>query len=163
MTVAESIQKAVSQGDIKGLRIMMKNSLLVDPTFNEFKEMNRLTRDVDGLYEEHDGRELIEDKSTWDDNYMNKLMVQVVGNFSHERVDHLKEVVRYLRPVGDTPKPPPIPPPGSNRGLKIAGGAVAGGMVGGTIAGIAGGSVLVGTLLGAGILGAVVAIATKEG
>ena len=30
---------------------------------------------------------------------MNKLMVQVVSNFSHERVNHLKDVVRYLNPI----------------------------------------------------------------
>lgn len=30
---------------------------------------------------------------------MNKLMVQVVDNFSHERIEHLQKVVQYLRPV----------------------------------------------------------------
>ena len=30
---------------------------------------------------------------------MNKLLVQIVNNFSHERLDHLKEVIRTLRPV----------------------------------------------------------------
>jgi len=99
MTVAESINTAISNGDLKGIRIMMKDSLLVDPTFNEFKEMNRLAQSVCELYEEHDGREINDDESAWNDDYMNKLMVQVVGNFSHERVDHLKEVVRYLRPI----------------------------------------------------------------
>jgi len=76
----------------------MKNSLLVDPTFNEFKEMERLTSNLIGLYDEHDGRELITANSAWNDDYMSKLMVQVVGNFSHERLNHLKEVVRYLHP-----------------------------------------------------------------
>ena len=99
MTVAESINNAILEGDIKGLRIMMKNSLLVDPTFAEFNEMESLTRNVKELYDIHDGRELNENKSAWNDDYMNKLMVQVVGNFSHERLDILKEVVRYLRPV----------------------------------------------------------------
>jgi hypothetical protein len=78
---------------------MMKDSLLVDLTFHDFNEMSRLATKVPGLYDAHDGRSFVEDSSAWNDDYMNKLMVQVVGNFSHERLDHLKEVVRYLRPV----------------------------------------------------------------
>ena len=51
------------------------------------------------MYEGHDGSEINVDKSAWDDDYMNKQMVQVVGNFSHERIEHLKEVIRFLRPL----------------------------------------------------------------
>lgn len=99
MTVAESINNEAAKGNIKGIRIMMKNSLLVDPTFAEFAEMESLTKSIDELYDAHDGREFELDNSGWNDDYMNKLMVQVVGNFSHERISHLKEVVRYLRPI----------------------------------------------------------------
>jgi hypothetical protein len=104
MAISESFRKAVFDGDIKGLRIMMKDSLLVDPTFVEFDEMDRLVREVQGLYDLHDGREMENEKSTWDDSYMNKLMVQVVGNFSRERIAHLKDVVRHLRLVAARPR-----------------------------------------------------------
>ena len=78
---------------------MMKDSLLVDPTFELFHMMEKATASMVGLYDEHDGEELIEDRNQWDVDYMNRVMVRVVSNFSHERLDHLKEVVRYLRPV----------------------------------------------------------------
>jgi hypothetical protein len=159
MTVAESINNAISKGDIKSIRIMMKNSLLVDPTFVEFKEMEKLTQNVSGLYDAHDGRELNDDKSAWNDDYMNKLMVQVIRNFSHERLDHLKEVVKYLRPTRVKPKPPHRK---DNRGVKIAAGVAGGGMAGGIIAGIAGGSVIIGAVVGAVVVGAVVAVITKR-
>jgi hypothetical protein len=62
----------------------------------------RLAKDVKGLYQEHkDGGHfdpLDLDVSKWDDDYMNGLMVDVVDNFSHERLNHLKKVVRKLRP-----------------------------------------------------------------
>jgi hypothetical protein len=99
MAITDSFRKAVAAGDVKGLRIMMKNSLLVDPTFAEFNEMDSLARGVSGLYEGHDGSGIKVDKSAWNDDYMDRQMVQVVGNFSHERIEHLKEVVRYLRPA----------------------------------------------------------------
>lgn len=90
---------AVKGNNVRGVRIMMKNSLLADPTFEEFAEMESDSRAMPGLYDQHDGKELISDRSQWNEEYMNSQMVQVVNNFSHERLDHLKSVVRYLRPV----------------------------------------------------------------
>lgn len=104
MTVAESINNAVAEGDILGLHIMMKDSLLVDPTFTEFGEMERLANNVKELYDPHDGLEFNTNKSTWNDDYMNKLMVQVVRNFSHERINHLKQVVQFLHPITSRPQ-----------------------------------------------------------
>src|SRR5690606_1957956 len=51
--------------------------------------------------DEHDGA-LFAPREQWDDNYMNGLMVQVVSNFSKERLAHLKEVVRVRRPIEST-------------------------------------------------------------
>jgi len=191
MIVAESINNAISEGDIKSIRLMMKNSLLVDPSFAEFDEMSRLAGNVRGLYDAHDGRELSQDKYAWNDDYMNNLMVQVVDNFSHERLDHLKEVVRYLRPAAarqqrststDRTKSGQIPPnrPSSsersgyqgtrrhhehNRSKNIAAGAavgaVVGGVTGGVIAGIAGGSILIGAAAAAILAGVAVTVVTK--
>lgn len=99
MAITRAFTDAVAKGDVISIRIMMKDSLLVDPTFRDYHEMARLSENVPGLYDVHDGRKFILDTSAWNDDYMNRLMVQVVGNFSHERLEHLKEVVRYLYPV----------------------------------------------------------------
>lgn len=104
MAITNSFREAVSSCNVKGIRIMMKDSLLVDPTLSEFNEMSRLASGVIGLYDLHDGREFQNDILTWDDNYMDKLMVQVVGNFSKERLDHLKSVVKHLHPVVSRPQ-----------------------------------------------------------
>lgn len=193
MTVEESIMNAAEKGDIKGLRIMMKNSLLVDRTFTEFSEMETLTQSISGLYDFHDGIKFETDKSAWDDEYMSKLMVEVVWNFSHERVAHLKEVVRYLRPTSitsegssscsrkfyetadSTEQAPRISYREqkqqdernnniiNNRSIKIATGAVVGGLVGGTAAVVVGGSFVVGAAVGSVAVGVVVAITTNGG
>lgn len=92
---------AVKSKNVLRIRIMMKDSLIYDPTFKDYKEMERLAADVQGLYDKHDGRKFREDRTVWDDDYMNELMVQVVNNFSHERLAHLQEVVRYLRPINN--------------------------------------------------------------
>lgn len=95
----QTFHNAVEQGQVRKIRIMLKDSLLTDRSFELFKEMEKLASSVEGLYDKHNGRPFIENPEEWDDDYMDTLMVQVIGNFSHERVEHLKKVVRKLRPV----------------------------------------------------------------
>lgn len=104
MAITNSFKKAVDDGDVKDIRIMMKESLLVDPSFADFNEKSSYAKNILGVYVAHDGRELNSDESTWDDNYMDKLMSQLSTNFSQERVGHLKKVIRKLRPVAARPQ-----------------------------------------------------------
>lgn len=99
MALSNAFEEAVMEGNVRKIRIMLKDSLLADPSSERFKEMEKAAVSVEGLYDEHDGRTLVENPDEWDDSYMDKIMVQVVSNFSHERVDHLVEVVRKLRPA----------------------------------------------------------------
>lgn len=179
MALTNAFYEAVSSGNIQRVRIMMKNSMLVDPTFTEFNDMENASQNLEGLYDKtHDGRELNYDKNTWDDSYMDKLMVQVVGNFSHERVEHLKDVVKYLRPTesqsyekhqyservtnnqatnGQTYIQHPTHEKHKyhdqenyfDRGTKIIGGAAIGAVAGGAIAAVASASVIGGVAIGA--------------
>ena len=166
MAITEAFKRAVTDGDILGLRIMMKDSLLVDPTFRKFDDMSQLTANVNGLYDAHDGGEFIMDKAAWNDDYMNKLMVEVVGNFSHERLNHLKTVVQRLRPVPQAETRRTSQDTQGKAGsssAKIVAGAVAGGIVGGALAGAVGSAVFVGVAAGAVAVGAAVAISTARG
>ena len=61
--------------------------------------MENAAASVKGLYDTYDGKEFEMNKENWNDNYMNKQMVQLVNNFSHERINHIKDIVHYLRPV----------------------------------------------------------------
>ena len=98
MALTKTFYNAVASNDVLGIRIMMEDSLLVELSFKEYETMVETARNVNGLYDKHDGKELNQDKSTWNDDYMNKLKVEVVDNFSHERLEHLKQVIRHLYP-----------------------------------------------------------------
>lgn len=102
MKLSEAFYKSVSEGNVLLVRIMMKDSLLIDKTFERFSEMERATKDMEGLYDKHDGKQFVLDRSLWTEAYMDTLMVEVVNNFSHERIAHLKDVVRYLYPLPNT-------------------------------------------------------------
>lgn len=99
MALTNAFKEAVNSGNVRLVRIMMKDSLLVDPTFKEFTEMQNYAKSMPGLYDTYDGKELVNDKNLWNKEYMDKMMVQVVSDFSPERIENLKEVVRYLFPV----------------------------------------------------------------
>lgn len=192
MALTESFYKAVSEGNVRIIRIMMKDSLLVDPTFRDFDEMEKEAASIKGLYDEHDGRAFNNNKETWNDEYMNRLMVQAVRNFSHERIKHLKDVVRYLRPVKENIKTTQSSSNikyssnknennlknkqkisyqeqkrrdqrnGSYRGVKIGVGVVVGATVGGVVASAAEVTVFGGMAIGAVTVGVAVTIATSK-
>ena len=109
MALTSAFHEAVAAGNLRRVRIMMTDSLLLDLTFKTFKEMENAASGLSGLYEPHDGRELKSDMGAWNDEYMNDLMVQVISNFSHERVQHLQDVIRRLRPA-----PEPVRRPASS-------------------------------------------------
>ncbi len=184
MALTTAFHEAVATGNVRRVRIMMKDSLLVDLTFREFNEMEKAAATMRGLYESHDGRAFEENKERWNKDYMDKLMVQLIGNFSIERIEHVKNVVRYLypvteetmyRPVNHT-RPKQVPKEykdmsyqekkrqdqldGRYLGTEVVMGAVAGGAVGGVAASIAGVTIVGGAIAGAvvgGTVGAVIA------
>lgn len=97
MAVTAEFMEAVRSGKMMRVRIMMKDSLLIDPTGAQFNEMERYASERMGdLYVKHDGEHLNFEVSSWNKDYLNRQMVLVVNNFSRERVDLLKSIVRYL-------------------------------------------------------------------
>ena len=184
MALTKAFYEAVNSGNVRRVRIMMKDSFLVDPSFTEFKEMEKVAASMQGLYDSHDGRCFEENDDNWDDNYMDKQMVKLINNFSHERISHVKDVVRNLRPVARTTQKSSSTRTSSsiNRTYmsyeekkrqdqldgrylttKVATGAVAGAVVGGIVASTASVTVVGGALVGAAVGGVVVAVVAKGG
>lgn len=94
-SLTEEFRNAVSAKNVRLIRIMMKDSLLIDKTFHLFREMASAAKKVDGLYDKHDGKPF-KPESEWDIDYMNRQMVEVILNFSHERIEHLKKIIEKL-------------------------------------------------------------------
>lgn len=97
MAITNEFMDAVQSKKMIRVRIMLKDSLLVDPTSAQFDEMERYATETMGnIYTEHDGEVLNFDVSAWNEDYLNQQMVTVVNSFSKERIDLLKGMVRYL-------------------------------------------------------------------
>lgn len=107
MAVSQEFQAALDNIEIRLVRIMLKNSLMADPTFTEFSEMLKLAEEsLNSLYDEHDGEVLINDNSQWNKDYMDTQMVNVIRNFSRERIELLKNICAHL--YGTEPKARPM-------------------------------------------------------
>lgn len=97
MATTKDFMDAVKSGKVMRVRIMLKDSLLVDPTAAQFDEMEQYAESqMIGIYMEHDGENLDFAVTSWNENYLNQQMVIIVNNFSKERIDLLKSMVRYL-------------------------------------------------------------------
>ncbi len=97
MAITNEFKEAVQAHKTILVRIMLKDSLLVDPTAAQFDEMERYAMgQIEDLYTEHDGETLNFNESSWDENYLNQQMVAVVNSFSKERIRLLKSMVRVL-------------------------------------------------------------------
>lgn len=92
----EFIEAVSSDAKIR-VRIMLKDSMLVDPTLRQFESLLKYAEtNMPGLYDVHNAERLEYRFSEWNETYLNSQMVAVVGNFSTERVDLLKQMVKHL-------------------------------------------------------------------
>lgn len=97
MAITHEFMEAVESGRKTRVRIMLKDIMLVDPTMRQFDEMIEYAASkISDLYDEHDDDPLKYDCSEWNEAYLNSQMVTVINNFSKERVDLLRNMVKYI-------------------------------------------------------------------
>lgn len=88
---------AIKSGTLLRVRIMLKDSMIVDPTFAQFNEMlAHARREIPNLLAPHDGEILENDRTKWNTDLMNTELVEIVNNFSDVRIDHLKKVISVV-------------------------------------------------------------------
>lgn len=87
---------AVEQGRLTLVRIMLKDSLLLDPSGRSFAQMLYYAKPrLPALLVDHDG-EVFKPVSEWGEDYLNEEMVKVVDNFSSQRLGLLCQMTRAL-------------------------------------------------------------------
>ena len=166
MAITNEFREAVDLGKKIRVRIMLKDIMLVDPTMRQFDEMiSYALNKISDLYDEHDDEELKYDSSEWTETYLNNQMVTVVNNFSKERIDLLRNMVKYIyRDKAEHIRGEKEYKSGSSLSKKQAGIGVT---AVGTVAAVAGICVHQGILIAGGVVAAAVGvgliITDKEG
>ena len=97
MALTNEFIEAVDNRKLIRVRIMLKDSMLVDPSLNDYNKMLAYASSkLNDLFDEHDGEKLSYEMYDWNENYLNDQMVKVVNNFSNERLELLCNMVRKL-------------------------------------------------------------------
>ena len=97
MAITTEFKKAVLEQDKISVRIMLKDILLIDPTLKKFDEMILYAENhIVDLYDVHDGEVLNLNPDSWTEDYFIEQKVNVVTNFSKERIELLKKIVTRL-------------------------------------------------------------------
>ena len=96
--IDSEFKKAVEINDIDLVRMMLKDSLIIDPTGILFDELFNYAQDRLGnkLLEEYDRKEFIYDKKFWTEDFFSQEMIKLINNFSLERINFLKEVCKFI-------------------------------------------------------------------
>lgn len=96
MEVSNDLIKAVENGNILRVKLILKNSFIIDPTGKTFNKLLEFTLNkIPDLFDNHDG-ELFKDEENWTESYFNEETVKIVDNFSKERVLLLKAMADKL-------------------------------------------------------------------
>ena len=95
--MSKYIRNYADNGDFKELKHVFTDALDIDPTFEQYQEDYEYCQNK-GLLESH--RELtpfISDPSRWTEDYWIKLKMDLVENFSEQRMEHMRKVAKvYL-------------------------------------------------------------------
>ena len=91
-------KNSVESGNLLRTRIMLKDSFVTDPTCVQLDTLLAYAKEkLPDILVSYDGGALENDSSKWNLAVMNLELVQLVNNFSRERIDHLKKVVAKVK------------------------------------------------------------------
>lgn len=99
MVVTPEFREAISAGNTRLVRIMLKDSITIDPSFSKFDELSDYaSARLHDLYDEHDGEVFPADVSACTVDLLDEQMVSLIYNFSKERVNFLRKICAVLYP-----------------------------------------------------------------
>lgn len=90
-----NVKNLADSGDIKSLKYLFVDSLDVDPTFVRYEEDYNYCKSVPGLLETHiELTPFSNNEADWDEAYWAKLKMDLIKNFSNERMSHMRKVAK---------------------------------------------------------------------
>ena len=94
--ITEKIKSCVNQSDKKSLHTILSDYLI--ESFEIFDENIQYIQRHINIFEKYDQKEFEKDKEKWNEDYLYFEKGKLIDNFSKERVEHIKDVIRKLYP-----------------------------------------------------------------
>ena len=95
--MVEVIIKAYAKNTDKETLDIILSDYLLD-SFQEFDENIRYVEEKLGIFQLYDNTKFEQDKEKWNEEYLYKEKGRLITNFSKERVEHIKKIIRKLYP-----------------------------------------------------------------
>lgn len=93
----KKIKQYADSGDLKELKYIFVDSLDVDPTFASYEEGFYYCKNKFGLLEKHvELTTFTYDQTQWTESYWSCLKIDLIKNFSVQRMEHMREVAQVL-------------------------------------------------------------------
>lgn len=95
MTVPNDFLEAVRKKDILGIRLMLKNSLVLDTSFYKYDEMIKCINQA-GIDIWMEPKSIDRKEKPWSTDLMNYELAAIMNDFSKDHMNYLKEIVSYV-------------------------------------------------------------------
>lgn len=98
MEMSTEFRNAVENNNIRLVRIMLKDRIMIDPTFDTFNKLFEYANEhlKIPLCENYNGKSFISNKAYWNKKYFNEQIVELLYNFSTERINHIKDICEVI-------------------------------------------------------------------
>lgn len=97
--VSEEFRKNVETGNVVTVRSALVDYLIIDTSFQQFDEALDYAGQYMSVVEPDNGQQQFElFKGKWDEAYLSKQKVALMINFSKEKIEHIKQVIRNVLP-----------------------------------------------------------------
>jgi hypothetical protein len=95
MNVSSEFQDNVKIGDVLRVRSALLD-YLIEKNYEGFDDSLEYAKQFIAVIQKYDKKPFEEDSSKWDIDYLNKQKVDLMINFSQERIEHLKKVINIV-------------------------------------------------------------------
>lgn len=95
--ITPEFRRAVKERNLLRIRIMMKDSLLIDKSADLFNEMNKYAKNQ-GIYVwTKNGKEFdVLPEDSWDESLLNSELVKLINDFTIKRVSYCLDIIRKI-------------------------------------------------------------------
>ena len=97
--ISIEFKQNVESGDLVTVRSALVDDLIIDRTFEKFDEALAYARPKLDVIQPYDNSPFETEAESWDNRYLNRQKVALMVNFSKERIEHIKNVIRKIQPV----------------------------------------------------------------
>lgn len=97
MPVTKEFMQAIEDRNILRIRLMMKNSLLLDASFNDFRKMEKIAMEHGIDVWQHTSKSTLSKREKpWSRDDMNYELTSIVNDFTKEHMQYLMEIIKEL-------------------------------------------------------------------